>query len=207
MSCLFCHLLLSYQNTSHLVMSPSAAAKVAALVDTYTPASSLECYVPFCSLLLTLKIFSIEKFPLAGPQHCDQISCFVASQCSRSIAVTLPSNIFFDQVEYTPNLLFLGKTGFDGTRAIIHVKKLHPQSVWITRSVQHLLGTLLHGMTPACVALTGCDRPTCRCLANIRRTHGVTGHGPSWVRPCEAMKAEVHRGASIAETVSMYKKA
>ena len=96
-------------------------------------------------------------------------------------------------IEYRSGLPLLGMTIVRGTRAVIFIKKLHPQRVWKRDLVKFLLGTLLHEMAHAFVDLKGCSCPTCVCPANVPNTCGVSGHGPSWVKLCEAIEAEANR--------------
>ena len=96
-------------------------------------------------------------------------------------------------IEYRPDLSFLGKTPVRGTRAVIVITKLHPQRVWGRHLVKFLLSTLLHEMAHAFVKLKGCNCPTCICPVYIPKTLGVTWHGPSWVKLCEAIEMEANR--------------
>lgn len=96
-------------------------------------------------------------------------------------------------VEYRPELNFLGAEVCDGTRAVILLMRLQPQRAWTRQSIVSLLGTLLHEMAHAFVELKGCYCSTCQCREMIPNTWGVSGHGPVWVKLCEAMEAEANR--------------
>lgn len=95
--------------------------------------------------------------------------------------------------EYLPYGEILGRTIVDGTRAVISITRLHPQEVWTGESVIFLLSTLLHEMAHSFVKLEGCRCPTCLCPMTIPNTRGLSGHGPVWVKLCEAMEAEATR--------------
>lgn len=102
-------------------------------------------------------------------------------------------NTTVEWAEYHPNFPILGWTSVPDAQATIYITRLHPERVWTRQSVKGLLSTLLHEMAHAFVMLKWCNCSTCRCPANICGTRGVSGHGPSWVKLCEAMEAEASR--------------
>lgn len=75
-------------------------------------------------------------------------------------------------------------------RASIKVMKPDPTKPWTGETLLQLLGTLLHEMGHAFLMCCSCNCADCRCPVTSSRTIGLTGHGPSWVKLCQAVEAE-----------------
>ena len=102
-------------------------------------------------------------------------------------------NTTVEWLEYLPDLHIYGQTRFQDTGAVISIMRLQPQRVWTRQSVKRLLSTLLHEMAHVFVQLKGCNCLTCLCPLNASNIRGASGHGPSWVKLCEAIEAEANR--------------
>ena len=77
--------------------------------------------------------------------------------------------------------------------ALIRIQRADPCQPITGETAQRILGALLHGMAHALLVCYGCGCNDCRCPVTRSRTVGMTGHGPVWVRLCEAMEAEAER--------------
>lgn len=99
-------------------------------------------------------------------------------------------------IEWVEGVQWLGRTGTildgkGGIRISIQIQKpspLTPGDVWTERTVQNLLGTLIHELAHAVFRLYGCICLSCMCLFNRINGIGVTGHGDSWIELAQAME-------------------
>ena len=76
--------------------------------------------------------------------------------------------------------------------ALIKIPKADPSQPFTGQTALRTLSTLLHEMAHAFLICYACDCNTCRCDVTRSDTVGLTGHGPVWVKLCEAIEAEAN---------------
>lgn len=76
---------------------------------------------------------------------------------------------------------------------IIRIQRPNPSQPFTAQSARTIINTLLHEMAHAFLIRFACSCNSCSCEVTRCGTLGLTGHGPLWVRLCEAIEEEAER--------------